>query len=433
MKKTVVQQSLLEAAVAAMPEGELSAIRTAAAARFADSGFPTIKHEDWRYTNLAGAAEISNGWLKEIVASPTLQTAHSSLPGSATKLIEQIDAYWLTFINGMVTEMSAELLHVLEDGGVDIRRLSEVIDQNKLIGDDPMSTFNAALLQDGLLIRATAGARLEKPIGLLFVDDDSSQLTQARTIIDLSVNAHLDVIECALSEGSDPQFANTVTQTSLATGSTLNFVRLQQRNDQHMSVNRFEAKLDSKATVNHNSFDFGGSLARNDVVAEINGKDANVGMLGLFLAGQQQHIDNHTRVDHRVGPAVSNEEYRGILNGRSRCVFNGKAVVHKGADGTDANQSNHNLLLSDYAEIDTKPELEIYADDVKCSHGATVGQLDKSALFYLRSRGLGLEEATQLLTRAFASGILSELAIEECREYLTAVLNEALDELISEE
>ncbi len=185
--------------------------------------------------------------------------------------------------------------------------------------------------------------------------------------------------------------------------------------------------------LHYNNFDFGGELARNDIVADIVGPGASVTLRGLYLATGTQHIDNHTRVDHRVGPATSAEEYRGILNGRARCVFNGKAIVHAGADGTDANQSNHNLLLSDTAEIDTKPELEIYADDVKCSHGATVGQLDKSALFYLRTRGLDEDEATQALTRAFASAILSKLAIAECQDYLASALNKQIDALIDEE
>ena len=152
----------------------------------------------------------------------------------------------------------------------------------------------------------------------------------------------------------------------------------------------------------------------------------------MYLASGEQHIDNHTRVEHRVGPAISHEEYRGILSGRSRCVFNGQAVVFEGADGTDANQENHNLLLSQHAEIDTKPELEIYADDVKCGHGATVGQLDDAALFYLRTRGLDKDEARRLLTQAFAAGILSKLSIEECRDYLVEELKVRLAELVDD-
>ena len=155
-------------------------------------------------------------------------------------------------------------------------------------------------------------------------------------------------------------------------------------------------------------------------------------MTGAYLADGRQHIDNHLFADHVVGPAQSRQEYRGIAAGRSRCVFNGKAVVRPGAAGTDAVQSNHNLLLSDHAEIDTKPELEIYADDVKCSHGATVGQLDEKSVFYLRSRGLDRDDAIRLLTQAFAASILNELPVAATHGYVNGIIGRKLDGMISE-
>ena len=175
--------------------------------------------------------------------------------------------------------------------------------------------------------------------------------------------------------------------------------------------------------------DIGGKLIRNDPEIEIGSADTDVEIAGLYVAGQDQHIDNHVRVDHRKGPARSVQEYRGILAGRCRCVWNGKAIVHEGADGTDAEQSNHNLLLSDHAEIDAKPELEIYADEVKCSHGTTVGQLDDDALFYLRSRGLDEQEAARALTRAFGAGIVGRLTIPELAGSLAAKVEARLGEL----
>jgi Fe-S cluster assembly protein SufD len=181
------------------------------------------------------------------------------------------------------------------------------------------------------------------------------------------------------------------------------------------------------------SYDLGGGLVRNDVDIDINEAGADATFNGLFLAGDGQHIDNHTRVEHRVGPASSSQEYRGILNGRCRCVWNGKAIVHKGADGTDANQANHNLLLSDHAEIDAKPELEIYADDVKCSHGTTVGQLDETALFYLRSRGINKRQATQILTHAFAADLVARAPVATAKDAITALVEKRLGELIKEE
>lgn len=428
MNATGVKLDLLEAAVTSLPTDKLSAVRKNAVARFAGNGFPTTKHEDWKYTNLSAAAELSNAWLqdKPTQTDPAPATTGSGIP-------QQIDAHWITIVNGLVDAESLKALGASIGDGITVSRLADGVDATAITVNEPMSAFNAALLQDGLQIRVADNASADKPIGLLLIDDGSVAVTQFRLLIDAGENGKLRIVECPVSAGSNTQFSNLVSQVTLAKGAELDFVRLQQRDKRHLSVNRFAARLEQDSALNYNNFDFGGELARNDIVADISGAGAEVVFRGLYLAAGRQHIDNHTQIDHRVGPAKSTEEYRGILNGRSRCVFNGKAIVHAGADGTDANQSNHNLLLSDRAEIDTKPELEIYADDVKCSHGATVGQLDKAALFYLRSRGLDEDQATQALTRAFAAAILGKLAIEECHDYLAAVLDKQLDALIDEE
>jgi Fe-S cluster assembly protein SufD len=424
MSAGILQQELLEAAVSALPRDKLSAVREAALASFAESGLPTTRHEDWKYTNLSTVADLGNAWLKDPAARITSQRVETVVTG-------QIDAHWIVIENGVVNPESLGRLESLS--GITVSSLADRVDEALITIDDPMSAFNAALLQDGLHLQVATGSTIDKPLGFLVIDDGSVAVTQMRVLIDIGANAKLRIVECPLSGGDGQQFSNTVTQVVLRDAAALDFVRIQQRQKDHLNVNRFSANLGKDAVLAYNNFEFGGSLTRNDIVADIAAAGASVNLRGLYLASGQQHIDNHTRVDHRVGPATSEEEYRGILNGRARCVFNGKAVVHEGADGTDADQSNHNLLLSDKAEIDTKPELEIYADDVKCSHGATVGQLDKSALFYLRSRGLDKDEATQVLTRAFASAILSKLAIEECHEYLATALDEQLDALIDEE
>ncbi len=423
MSVSDLQQELLEAAVSALPQDKLSAVREAALASFVESGLPTTRHEDWKYTNLSTVADLGNAWLKDPAARTTSREVETFVTG-------QIDAHWIVIENGVVSPKSLGRLESLS--GITVSSLADGVDEALIAIDDPMSAFNAALLQDGLHLQVAAGSAIDKPLGFLVIDDGSVAVTQIRVLIDVGANAKLRIIECPLSGGDGQQFSNTVTQAVLHDAAELDFVRIQQRQKDHLNVNRFSADLGKDAVLDYNNFEFGGGLARNDIVADIAAAGASVRLRGLYLASGQQHIDNHTRVDHRVGPATSEEEYRGILNGRARCVFNGKAVVHEGADGTDADQSNHNLLLSDKAEIDTKPELEIYADDVKCSHGATVGQLDKSALFYLRSRGLDKDEATQVLTRAFASAILSKLAIEECHDYLATALDEQLDALIDE-
>jgi len=424
MSATVLQAELLQAAVAGLPADELSGVRSAALARFRANGFPTTRHEDWKYTNLSGAAALSNAWLQDMPAD----AGHTGAAVN-TEVTEQIDAHWITIRNGVIDPDS---LPASAECGVEVSRLADGVSETSINIEEPMSAFNAALLNDGLHIKLASGGTPAKPLGILLVDDGAAALTQIRVLVDVGSNAKLQIVECSVSGGNDPQFQNSVMQVVLSEGAALDVVRIQQRKAEHMNVNRVTAQLARDAAFDYSNFDFGGNLARNDIVAEIAGAGASVNLRGLYLAGGRQHIDNHTRVDHRVGPATSAEDYRGILGGRSRCVFNGKAVVHAGADGTDADQSNHNLLLSADAEIDTKPELEIYADDVKCSHGATVGQLDETALFYLRSRGLGEGQATQILTRAFASAIAGHLPIAGCHEYLAAAMDEKLDAVISE-
>jgi Fe-S cluster assembly protein SufD len=428
MSASELNREWFTAAVQAIPADELSSTRDNAASLFVQSGFPTSRDENWKYTNLSGVADITNAWLSENADGEHVANADPAVAHYAN-LQAHIDAHWLLIQNGVVDKDS--LARVQRELGTDVT-VTQLSDQHDIAVDDPMSAFNAALLRDGLHVTVNAKAKIEKPLGFLQVDHSSQQASQSRILIDLEASAQLGVVECVLSGDGGAQFSNSVTQANLAAGATLNHVRLQMRDGEHIGVNRFTANLDRDAFLGHNAFDFGGALTRNDVVANILGADADVRLYGLYLASGNQHVDNHTRVEHRVGPAFSEEEYRGVLNGRSRCVFNGQAVVFEGADGTDANQANHNLLLSEHAEIDTKPELEIYADDVKCSHGATVGQLDEASLFYLRTRGLEQDEARQLLTQAFAAEILGKLAVEECREFLTGELANRLADLVDD-
>jgi len=429
---TTIAQDLVEAAVNRLPVDALTPVRKAALARFAQSGFPTVKHEDWKYTNLDSAIELSNTWLANSSAVPPRASWTADAKQAVDEILEGIDASWIIFANGTVALETLAKAESLESQGIHMSKLSNGRSNAAIISDDPMTSFNAALLQDGLHVAIRPSAYQVKPLGFLFVDNSrSGSLSQARIVIDVKSEADIDIIEAHVSVGSDAQFANLVIQLSIEKGARVAYVRIQDRADTHMQVGSLIAKLHQDSVLDYASFDFGGSMVRNDVAVDITQPGAIGKLHGLYLAGANQHIDNHSRVDHRVGPAVSRAEYRGILNGRARCVFNGKAVVHKGADGTDAEQSNHNLLLSKTAEIDTKPELEIYADDVKCAHGATVGQLDKSALFYLRTRGIDQDEATQLLTRAFAGRILTAAPIEATHAYIVQKTDRRLDELIT--
>ncbi|MGB5245990.1 MAG: Fe-S cluster assembly protein SufD [Woeseia sp.] len=421
MSKAVFQSDLLTAAEARMPADGLRALRQSHLADAQKHGFPTSKDEDWRYTNLSSAVELSNNWLRAVVDSvaPTPEPAPPAMP--------EIDAHCLVLADGLVDEVS---LHKVQQQLGNSARITRLRDEaSEVVVDGPLDTLNAALIRDGLHIRIPANIKAAKPLAI-FMHDGASAASQSRVVIDVAENASVEIIEYHVAGGDTEHFANTVVQLNLAQGARASMVRLQQRNRKHVQTGKLAATLQRDSFLAHAAFDLGGGLIRNDIVADIRGAGAEVHMNGLYLADGEQYIDNHTRVDHRVGPAASREEYRGILNDRARCVFNGKAIVHKGADGTDAEQANHNLLLSARAEVDTKPELEIYADDVKCAHGATVGELDEAAIFYMQSRGLDREQAAHMLTRAFAAQVLSKLPIVALHEHIEALIDARLDQLL---
>jgi len=373
---------------------------------------PTTREEDWKYTDLGRARDISERWLQAGAPSPS-----RDLDDEIGRLTGSIDATWFVLQNGV-------LLDPPEASGITFERLDSVP-----IADSALAELNSALLRDG--IRITVDGHLDKPIGLLIVDGaDDASVTQAYIEVAFAEGAAGDVIEIQASVGNGDQYNNSFLDMRLGRNASANHVRLQNRALSHVQTSRTTVTAGRDCRFRSAGFDLGGGLIRNDLVVDVAGRGADIAFDGLYLAGDGQHIDNHTRVDHRVGPAKSRQEYRGILNGKCRCVWNGKAIVHEGADGTDADQANHNLLLSERAEIDAKPELEIYTDDVKCSHGTTVGQLDEIALFYLRTRGLDKRRATQVLTHAFAAGLVSRVPVDAAKERVSELMESRLGALL---
>jgi Fe-S cluster assembly protein SufD len=368
---------------------------------------PTPRDEDWKYTDLARAREISTRWLD---AGGERET---SLPGALIDTITgTVDATWFVIGNGKLLDIP---------GGVDAERID-----SPLTTDSALAELNAALLADGLRIRVTGG--LTKPVGLLFIDN--AGVSQGYVEIEFAPGSSGEIVEYHTSQGDAEHYANTIVKLDVGDDASVRHVRIQDRASTHVQTGRTTVTIGRDARFRSASFDLGGGLVRNDLDIDIAKPGAEVAFDGLYLAGDGQHIDNHTRIDHPVGPATSRQEYRGILNGRCRCVWNGKAIVHEGADGTDADQANHNLLLSEKAEIDAKPELEIYTDDVKCSHGTTVGQLDETSLFYLRTRGLDKQHATQVLTHAFAAGLVSRVPVDAAKETISDLMERRLAALI---
>jgi len=412
----------VRAVVSKMPADGLAAARDAALRQLDKKGLPNTKNEDWKYTDLDSVIRISNEWL---AGGGSVSPVADADVESVTALF---DLDWLVIRNGII---DANSVARLQKPGLDVGLLSEHADS--LDFNAPLSDLNVALMRDGLSINISSQFVSARPIGILHIDstDTDVGVSQTRIAINVEEQAHADFVEYHASSGSAAHYANSVIDIQQAADSQVNYVRIQDRDTLHNQTGRLRVSLDERSQFHHAAFDFGGDLIRNDLDIQINGRDSLASFSGLYLASDKQHIDNHTRVDHRVGPARSEQEYRGILSGKARCVWNGKAVVHPGADGTDANQANHNLLLSERSEVDAKPELEIYADDVKCSHGTTIGQLDEAALFYLQTRGIDSSSARQLLTRAFAQKIVDISPIPSIQKIISDQVARRLARLIT--
>lgn len=416
MTGLTLPDSALASAVQSLPDDSLSENRQAALARFLERGFPTTRQEDWKYTDLKAVADISRRWLE----GGAIPADNGALKNEIERICSSVDADWIVVENGVVSPPTRI------GAGITVSTYSE--SSLAPAFEVPLADLNAALLMDGLHIRISADAPDNKPLGLLFIDgsDDAPAVAQTRISIEFDAGAKARLIEYQASLGTADHYANAIVELGIADDADVDYVRVQNRAGSHTQTHRTEARLGARSILRYNGFDLGGQLIRNDLDITIGAPEADVSVAGLYIAGEGQHIDNHVRIDHQTGPARSAQEYRGILGGHCRCVWNGKAIVQPGADGTDAVQANHNLLLSEHSEIDAKPELEIYADDVKCSHGTTVGQIDDSALFYLRTRGLDKRDAIRALTRAFGASIVSRLSNAELVESLNEMVEARL-------
>lgn len=423
MKPGMFSSDALQNAVARLPDDRLTGSRRAALQRLCEHGLPTTRHEDWKYTDLSTVVDIGNRWL----AAGDHYAPAADIGAVISQICGSIEADWLIILNGVIDDRSID---TFSQAGTNVSRLSE--SEGDVLFDAPLVDLNTALLRDGLRIDVGAAAALTRPVAILVIDDAAAVAGMSQTRIEIAVagNSIASFVEYHASVGSADHYANSVVNLTLGDNSQVDYVRIQDRELHHNQTNRLAVTTGRDSEFSHCAFDLGGRLIRNDLTVDILQPGSCSVFDGLYLVGDRQHIDNHTRADHRVGPAQSRQEYRGILTGKARGVWNGKAIVHPGADGTDAEQANHNLLLSEKAEIDAKPELEIYADDVKCSHGTTVGQLDETALFYLRTRGLDKHEARQILTRAFAQTIVNKSPIVSLRDMLAQRIATRLGELM---
>jgi Fe-S cluster assembly protein SufD len=397
------------------PAGSLPR-REAARAEFAAAGLPTPRREAWRYTDLKSLAQRPLELVPRVPDAAAVRAAERALelqglsPGAPR----------LVFVDGHPV---AALGTLEPKPGVEVADLATRwrLDPKIATGDHPLAALNTAYTQTGAWLRVAEGVRVAEPVHIVFVASGAADLApQPRLALELGRGAELTVVQHFLDAGEPNGWINSVTEIEQAPGSRLTFYRLQQHGAAHAHTALLAAELAAGATASIGFVDLGGRLVRNDVDVKLREAGAAVELFGVFVAAEGQHVDDHTRIDHLAPETKSDEVFRGLIGRRGRGVFNGKVVVHRGAQRIDARQSNDNLLLSDQAEIDTKPELEIYADDVKCSHGSTVGELDSEHLFYLRSRGIDEANARELLTVAFAAAVLERITPPALREQIAA-------------
>ncbi|MCS6952435.1 MAG: Fe-S cluster assembly protein SufD [Bryobacterales bacterium] len=390
----------------------LRKLRAEAWDRFRSLGFPTTKHEEWKYTNVAPLARTAFR-----TAEPA-EPAAGVLPDSAVAR--------LVFVNGRFEERlsSASWPAGVRAGSLRDLSLRAVVEERlgcyARFDQHPFVALNTALFEDGAVVEIARGAVVEQPLWIIHLAVPSGQPSAChpRVLVAAGEQSQASVIELYLSAGQGIFFTNAVTELAAAQDAIIEHYRIQQEALSAYHVATVQYHQGRGASILSHNVAFGAGLARNDVNSVLDGEGAECILNGLYVAGGEQLVDNHTALDHAQPHTSSREFYKGVLDGKATGVFNGKIMVRPGAQKTDAIQSNKNLLLSPEASINTKPQLEIYADDVRCTHGATVGQLDEEAIFYFRTRGIPRDTARELLTFAFAADVLGRMKVEPVREQL---------------
>jgi len=394
-------------------------VRDAAWQVYGRTGLPTTRNEDWKYTDLTRLTAVlgETWWTPSSAADLDAETIEE-------QSIPELDAHRLIFVNGrfqgdlsdMPTGVSVIPLSQLLTSDADKAVKALEMDENIPLFSGAMAV-NTAMASDGACICIADGVKLDKPLYLLHITA-SGGASHMRHGIWMGHGATAHVIEHFTGNSEEAGLTHHVTLVHLDETATLHHDRLQLETEKQFHLGRVDVKQLRDSRFTSHSLAMGAALSRVDITVALSGVNASCVLNGLYLIGGRQHADHHTRIDHISPDCTSQETYKGVLSGRAHAVFNGKVVVHKGADGTDASQSNGNLLLSEHAEVDTKPELEIYADEVKCAHGATVGQLDLQQLFYLQSRGLDKASAKNVLTFAFADDVLTQMISAPVRRHL---------------
>lgn len=390
------------------------ALREAAIGRFAEIGFPTTHQEDWRFTSVA----------------PVARTAFEPAPRRAVSAadVERLAPAWgprLVFVNGRYApELSAP--GKLEAGSLAGAAPAQ-LGRYAAFDDHAFIALNTAFFEDGAWVRIPRNTVVEEPVHLVFLAACGGRpaVSHPRTLIVAEENTQATFVETYAALEAGLYFTNAVTEIAAGENAVIDHYKVQMEGPEALHFGAMHVAVGRAANFSSHSIALGGAWVRNEPVAVLS-EGAEVTLNGLYLAGGNQHIDNHTVIDHAQPHGASHELYKGILDGHASAVFNGRIFVRKDAQKTDARQTNKNLVLSEDAVINTKPELQIWADDVRCTHGATIGQMDAEGLFYLQSRGIGRLEARDMLTYAFARDVIDRIQLAALRERLEKVLFERL-------
>jgi Fe-S cluster assembly protein SufD len=395
--------------------------RESALDAFAHTGFPTPRHEDWKYTRVTPIEKRSFKFAEQ-------NGIHVRERDVERFNLGTLECEQLVFVDGRYVDALSRRNVV--DSGARITTLESAMNASSQLLEShlghyvdvtgqPFCALNTAFMTDGAVIHVKNRGSGKPPIHLLFIATREEVVAHPRILVIAEAGSQMTVVESYTSLFDGCYFTNALTEIVLMEEARVDHYKLQEESIKAFHVATLQIHQGRNSRFASHSFSFGGQLVRNDINVLLDAEGAGCTLNGLFMASGRQHVDYHTRIDHAKANGTSEEVYKGILDGRARGVFNGRVKVHPDAQKTDAHQSNKNLLLSRDAEIDTKPELEIYADDVKCSHGATVGQLDEHTLYYLRSRGIGEAQARSLLTYGFAKDILDRVDLAPLRQKLT--------------
>jgi Fe-S cluster assembly protein SufD len=407
-------------------------IRKAAISEFEQTSLPTSADEAWKTVNVSMLSQ----------SDFSLAQPHAEGSITAETLAPYLlpDTIQLVFINGYFAKDLSQISDLPD--GVRAESLAEALNNNPdtvpeqfshVVGSEQLTftTLNTAFLQDGAYIHIAKNTVCERPIHLLFLSqaENTPTVTHTRNLIIAEDNSQLTLIETYAGINEQTYLTNSVTEFLAGDNAQIDHYKLELETLQGIHIANQHAKLGRSTNITSHAFSIGGAFVRNDVSAHLAGEGCEATVNGLYLLEGNQHIDNYTLLEHAEPHCPSHELYKGILGDRSRAIFRGKILVHQKAQHTDAYQKNENLLLSDNARVNTKPQLEIYADQVKCSHGAIIGQLNDDALFYLQARGISKTEAQSMLLKAFADDIVDRVKIASLRQHLETIIQAKFDRL----